>query len=193
MQSANDYIFSEDWFSSNISTWENTLYVFANKPNLNFLEIGSYQGRSAVWLMENILTHPSSKLTCIDTFEGDDYYTNAQKYNIEGLFDHNTSRFASQITKLKGNSLQHLKQLNEQYDFIYIDGDHRAKGILQDAILAHQLLKKNGIMIFDDYEGGDYINEPDKYPKYAVDTFVHFFKDEYIIVNMGYQMILQKM
>lgn len=184
-----NYIFTEDWFSSNIIHWENTLYVFANKPYLNFLEIGSYQGRSAVWLMENILTHPSSKLTCIDTFMGDVYYTENQKHNLEKIFDHNLKKFKSKLIKIKGDSKYHLKRLTENsYDFIYIDGDHRSKSVLQDAILAHHLLKTNGIMIFDDYN----TNISLEYPKLAIDTFLYFFKDDYDILHYEYQMILKK-
>jgi len=33
--------FSTDWFSPNISIWENILHNYKDKENLNFLEIGS--------------------------------------------------------------------------------------------------------------------------------------------------------
>ena len=38
------------------------------------------------------------------------------------------------------------------YDMIYIDGSHRAKDILSDAVRAWNCLKKGGIMVFDDYD-----------------------------------------
>lgn len=74
-----NYIFTSDWFSTNIPLWKKLLQNYKDKPNLKFLEIGSYEGRSAVWLMENILTQENCTLTCIDTFEGSAEHTEEQK------------------------------------------------------------------------------------------------------------------
>ena len=67
---SNQYTFTSDWFLHNQLSWDIHLEEFKNKPNLNFLEIGSYEGRSTIWLLENVLTDPSSKITCIDLFDG---------------------------------------------------------------------------------------------------------------------------
>ena len=37
------------------------------------------------------------------------------------------------------------------FDLIYIDGSHTAADVLTDAVLAFQLLRVGGVMIFDDY------------------------------------------
>ena len=37
---------------------------------LHALELGSWEGSSACWLLAHVLRHPSSRLTCIDTFRG---------------------------------------------------------------------------------------------------------------------------
>ncbi len=57
--------FTADWFSSHIPHWERLLRPLAGQP-IQALEIGSYEGRSAVWLLQEILTHPESRLTCVD-------------------------------------------------------------------------------------------------------------------------------
>ena len=64
--------FTEDWFTNNIPTWNKVLGNLRNKP-VKFLEIGSFEGRSATWALENILTHKDSQLYCIDhwLYEGD--------------------------------------------------------------------------------------------------------------------------
>src|SRR5689334_15173769 len=62
--------FTVDWFSSNIDHWENWLNVLKNKPRLRFLEIGCFEGRATRWFLENILTHRTSKIVCVDTFLG---------------------------------------------------------------------------------------------------------------------------
>ena len=47
--------FTTEWFKSHIFVWEQALQGFKNKPNLNFLEIGCFEGMATVWLLENIL------------------------------------------------------------------------------------------------------------------------------------------
>jgi predicted O-methyltransferase YrrM len=64
--------FSYDWFSTRIPQWERQVAGrFAGKPGLRFLEIGSFEGRSACWLLQNVLTDPSVRLTCVDPFAVD--------------------------------------------------------------------------------------------------------------------------
>lgn len=64
-----DHFFAiDDHFTMHIPFW-NFLFKeigFVNKDDLNLLEIGTSQGRSSVWLLENVLTGISSKLTTID-------------------------------------------------------------------------------------------------------------------------------
>src|SRR5262249_21937360 len=64
-----EYKFTQDFFSANADVWNLNLARFKNLPNLHFLEIGSYEGFSTCWLLKNILTNDSSRLTCIDTFD----------------------------------------------------------------------------------------------------------------------------
>ena len=37
-----NYIFTQDWFTRNIIDWTHFLKELKDKPNLRFLEIGSY-------------------------------------------------------------------------------------------------------------------------------------------------------
>ena len=55
-----NYNFSTDWFSMNIPLWKKLLKEFKGKPGVNYLEIGLFEGRSFFWMLENILTHPTS-------------------------------------------------------------------------------------------------------------------------------------
>ena len=154
--SETNYIFTVDWFSANIHCWTHYLKEFKGKPNLRFLEIGSYQGRSTVWLLENILTDDSSTITCIDTFEGsaEHHECNECKKDLVNLFDifsHNISAFSNKVNIIRDKSQVALKRITEEYDFIYVDGDHKASAVIEDAILSFHLLKNGGMMIFDDY------------------------------------------
>ena len=188
------YIFTVDWFSHNIPSWDIYLNNFKNKPNLNFLEIGSFQGRSTVWLLENILTDENSSITCIDTFEGSiehHIYSKNELINLFDIFVHNVSTFKNKINIIRGKSQEVLKLLNESFDFIYIDGDHTAVSVIEDAILSFSLLKKGGIMIFDDYEWlvmNNYIDNP----KPAIDAFLEIYANKITLLYKDYQVIIKK-
>jgi predicted O-methyltransferase YrrM len=64
------------------------------------------------------------------------------------------------------------------FDFIYIDGSHQAPDVLLDAVLGFELLRDQGMMVFDDYlwqeplAGGV---DPVRCPKMAIDAFVNVY------------------
>ena len=64
------------------------------------------------------------------------------------------------------------------FDLIYIDGSHTAADVLIDAVLAFQLLRVGGVMIFDDYlwsmEPALSV-DPLNMPKPAIDAFAAIF------------------
>lgn len=206
-----DFRFSCDWFSNNIPVWEATLAPrFQHRPNLHFLEIGSFEGRSACWLLQNILTHESSRLTCIDLFSRQDEYAEEyeevkrqlQSRNItpntdrmEQHFDHNIRALNAQerVTKYDGPSAEVLRTLPlDAFDCIYIDGSHRAPNVLKDVVLSWDLLKQNGVMIFDDYRWNCFPEQPMKNPGPAIDAFLSVFTGQYEIIDKGYQILIEK-
>lgn len=138
--------FTRDWFDTRIKKWNVWLDHFRGKEGLRFLEIGSFEGRSTRWLMENILTAADSTIDCADLFcpvNGfDDYYS---------TFLRNLAPFADRVHVLKGPSSETLKQLSGQYDFVYVDGSHTAFDTQCDAVMSWRHLKVGGMMIFDDY------------------------------------------
>lgn len=196
------YRFTHDYFSQNIGQWSKDKARFAGLPNLDFLEIGSFEGRSACWLLQNILTHNSSRITCIDLFEQGRsqgaYETTGLDSNLmstEDRFDYNIRMTGAshRVEKLKGNSHELLRTLSRsQYDFIYIDGSHVAKDVLEDAVLAWPLLKTGGVLTFDDYQWRD---EPDplRRPQIGIDAFLAVYEGDYRIIHQAYQVTLEKL
>lgn len=187
------YIFTDDRFTGNIPVWMKLLGHLRARPNLKFLEIGSFQGRSAVWLLDNVLTHETSHLTCVDTFEGAVENTAAQKIKNLDLFKYNVREFGSRVEWIAGASQTVLRSLPcaPLYDFIYIDGDHKASSVMQDAVLALPLLKPGGMMVFDDYLWRHEPRDIDR-PKVAIDCFVHIFADEVDVIYAGPQVVVCK-
>jgi predicted O-methyltransferase YrrM len=190
------YQFTMDWFSHNILVWNQVLKKFAHLPNLAFLEIGSWEGRSTCWMLDNILTHESSKITCIDTFEGSVEHEGLDKEflnSIESTFDLNISKTnrIKQVEKCIGISQEVLRQFSANtYDFLYIDGSHMAPDVLEDALLGWRLIKVGGIIIFDDYEWQ--AHPPTHDPKLAVDAFLSVFRDKIKLLYKGYQVVIEK-
>ena len=188
-----DYAFSAiDWFTYNIPVWEIALAPYKGKPDVRYLEIGTYEGRSLIWMFENILTDPTSTAANIDIFYGMD---NQYAPDVEARFHANLelSGAADRTRTLVGFSYEKLRELYpETFDIIYIDGGHRAPTVLKDAILAGGLLKVGGLMIFDDYRVWMEF-PPEARPKLGVDTFVRFFNREYEVIHDDYQFIVRKL
>jgi predicted O-methyltransferase YrrM len=194
--------FTHDYFTQNIEQWNKDLARFVAQPNLAFLEVGSFEGRSACWLLQKILTQESSRLTCIDLFEQgrsqgafDTTGLDSNRMSTEDRFDYNIQQTGAseRVEKLRGNSHELLRSLpDSHYDFIYIDGSHIAKDVLEDAVLAWRLLKTRGVVTFDDYEWRD---EPDplRCPKIAIDAFLRVYEGHYRVVHKGYQVTLEKL
>lgn len=189
------YKFQSDWFSYYIPLWEKILGHLKGKPKLNFLEIGAFEGRSAIWLLENILTHPTSRITCVDTFQGsmEDKKLGVDSSKLEKTFRKNMKAggFSEKIEIMKGESRKMLKKLPEsKFDFVYIDGSHMAADVLTDALLSFYLLKEGGLLCFDDYYWEEEPN-PLHRPKMAIETFLKIFREQYELVHQGEQVIVR--
>lgn len=191
------YQFSQDWFSRNLAIWQENLICFRNQPDLNILEIGSWEGRSTCWLLTNILTHTSSRITCIDTFEGGggtELGALDTKTSIEAKFDFNIALTASaaQVTKIVKKSRTALRELPfNSFDIIYIDGSHLACDVLEDTLLSWGLLKINGLIIFDDY---DHIFRelPNQNTKIGIDAFMTSFCNKIQLIHQSHQIMIKK-
>lgn len=155
-----DPYFSHDVFSSRKSLFRQFLSEFVDKK-AKCLEIGSLEGRSAHFIL-NFL--PDSKLT-IYTINPPDTQrileVNLRKYIQDGRVV---------INNTWSNALRFETQ---KFDFIYVDGSHERLDVLRDAVLAFEVLKSGGIMIFDDY--GWSKNEE---TKIAIDNFIECYQSE---------------
>lgn len=193
------YQFTQDWFSHNIASWQQYLQPLAHQPNVQALEIGSWEGRSTCWLLDNILTDPSARITCIDTFEGGidhtQHYTPTDFQAVESRFDENIIKAGAseKVKKMVGQSRQVLRLLTPNYyHLLYIDGSHVASDVLEDAVLAWALIRVGGIIIFDDY-GFSFPSHISEYPpKIAIDAFFAVFASKIKVLHRAYQIIVEK-
>lgn len=169
--------------------FENYLSHLAGKPNLRFIQVGVFAGHASEWLLKNILTDQSSQLLDIDTWEGSDEHTDIDFTAIHKEYlERVVSKFTN-IYSVVADSAMYLTYLKKDYsDFIYIDGDHRALAVINDAENAWPLLKSGGILAFDDYLWTDQVDTP----KEAVDRFIATHNDELDVLHHGYQVWVQK-
>ena len=190
-----DYQFTKDWFHWAPEVWKQLIPMLPERKS--FLEIGSFEGRSTVWIVENMM-EGDGNITCIDTWEGGEEHSAEDMEAIEERFAHNMrllqTKKACGLSVRQGKSVDELAGCmveEETYDFIYIDGSHTAPDVLTDACMAWQLLKEGGIMVFDDYMWGqprDVLHRP----KIAIDTFINLFAEEVEVIHLGYQAIVRK-
>ena len=191
--SNDEYIFTADGFSGNIPVWLKLLAPLKGRANLRFLEIGSYEGRASVWLLNNVLTHETAHLTCIDTFEGAVEASTQERSHILESFKHNIRGFGRRVDYFVGESRDVLRDLpfKDHFAFIYLNGDHKASSVLEDAILAFRMLKPRGVLVFDDYCWRLMHRDIDR-PKLAIDVFTHIFSDDLDVVFAGAQIAVIK-
>ena len=180
-----NYDFTQDYFTSNIPKWKEILKSFKGQPNIHYLEIGVSEGRSSLWMLENILTHSTARITCLDIFVDNEKYERFLS-NLE------MSGFSDKTTMIKGRSQISLRALPlSSYDIVYIDGSHTAPDVILDASLSWDLLKKSGIMIFDDYMW-EWERPPQDRPKIAIEAFLRIFKKELQVIHQEYQILIKK-
>lgn len=195
-----DYKFTHDWFSWAPDVWAQLIPMLPERKA--FLEIGSFEGRSTVWIVENML-EDGGVLDCVDTWEGGEEHGAEDMGSVEDRFTHNMQVLADKypdraVCSSKTTSTvrlaEYLSDLSPdatRLDFIYIDGSHIAKDVLTDACMAWPLLKPKGIMVFDDYLWGNPRDALHR-PKIAIDAFCNIFAEGLDIVHVGYQLIVRK-
>jgi len=170
-----EYSFTTDWFSEKIPLWTRILAEFKEKNNITYLQIGAFEGRSALWLQENILTSPTAKLILVDTFQEDSYKTLMSNIDLSG----ENSKFKI----LLGLSTDKLKELlSNSIDFVYIDGSGKGIVMLSDLVNTWNLVKLDGIIICSRYSLDKELRErlelqpQDPGPQEAIAAFLQVYK-----------------
>jgi predicted O-methyltransferase YrrM len=181
-----------NWFVGQQYNFENNLSEFKGLPNLKFLQIGAYTGDASVWLLENVLTDPSSTLTDIDTWKGSSEieHQSIQFDKVHAYYLEQTEKY-NNLLSIQSKSEYVISNLNQMYDFIYVDGDHTAKVVADDAEGAWKILKPSGILAFDDYMWGQDLPEY-LTPRPAIDSFLDKYAGTYDILTKEYQVWLMK-
>ena len=175
------FSFQQPWFDEESRPdWEELTRSLRGQQ-LRVLEVGAFEGASTTWILDNLLSHPKSTMTVIDTFAGgmehqgdaNDTYGLA---SLESRFWSNVSQ-CEHVSKLRvmeatsDDALITLRREGARFDFVYIDASHVALDVLHDAVLCWRMLDVGGTMVFDDFAWKGY-NEDCYNPRVAILSFL---------------------
>ena len=176
--------------------WDKTILHFKGR-DIKILEIGVYKGDAMEKFAEVFLErNKNAEYYGIDTWEGSPEYVEIDFKDVEKSANakRDKSPVKDRIHFIKKESSLALPELvgkKMMFDIIFIDASHTSKDVLYDGVLSIKLLKKQGIIIFDDYLWSKL--EPNIFtPKPAIDAILNIHSDELEILYSGYQVIVKK-
>lgn len=182
--------FTQDWFSHNLPGLESVMKMLPKRRR--FLEVGAFEGRSTLWFYDQMEPGTCRQIDVIDTWGGSEEHFGIDFNEVKRRFDENTSKISKLV--YEGTLFEFVCEghVDDPYDFIYIDGSHQAADVLADACMAWPMLKKRGIMVFDDYLWG-FNEDPIHTPKMAVDAFMACYRQRLEVVLIGQQWGVRKL
>lgn len=176
----------DDWFSHNIPIWKKYIKELIE---IDYLEIGSFEGRSTVFIgeLENV-----KSITAIDTFKGGDEHNDINFDKVLNNFQINVKLIKNKNVKtVIDNSENFFKNNNKIFNLIYIDGSHRYEDVKKDFSSSYKILKKDGIIILDDFLWR-YYTDIKKNPMKAIIENYETLKKNLEILYINNQVIFKK-
>jgi hypothetical protein len=142
-----------------LCTLSNMQGALLGETKLDILEIGVYQGRSAVLL--GFLLRPGERLVACDTFlgangiSGENAKWNRRFYPSLNRtdFERNYLRYHRQLPVIVAAPSAQLPGMLAPAScrLIHVDGGHDYETVTGDALTARRLLAPGGVAVFDDY------------------------------------------
>ncbi len=169
----NNYEFRREcWFATRIPVIEQVFgEVFDDKDTLSVLEIGSMEGMSACWWLDNKLRRVSH-LTCIDPSFKSEFYANIYRTGA-----------ANRVRLFRGYSQEVLRnKVQGKFDVAYVDGLHEAWAVLFDFLLLDRYMNIGGIVLFDDYYKPDQSGVGQTVKK-GVDLIIRITDESYKVIT----------
>ncbi len=162
------YDFTRDFSTWHEQDWNEHLSHLRGKPGARALEIGCFEGRTTIWLAENIFNGRGAQVDCIDLFGIRESEERCRK-NIAA------SPVSDRIRIHKGPSQFVIRDLEAaSFDFVYVDGCHLTHCALTDLVNALTVAKEGGIVMLDDYQMPSV--------RRAAEIFTDVFKDQITVL-----------
>ncbi|KIY69658.1 glycosyltransferase family 8 protein [Cylindrobasidium torrendii FP15055 ss-10] len=197
MSEDNEYHFTDtqDWFSGHIESWRALFPMLAGIDHPRILEIGTWEGRSAVFLLNEL----DGEIVTIDHF---DSMESPQGRARSAKVHHNLALTGKpyciiqefSVPGLMSVLVDEMSKEDPGFDWVYIDGSHRADDTVLDGELAWRLAREGAIVVFDDYRWDK--EEPGgiEHPKRGINAFLALHQGEYDVLSKpgDYQYIIRK-
>jgi len=183
---SDQFKFDEDWVTEHESTWLKLIGNLSAQP-VRVLEIGSWQGRSAIWWLDHLALHPASTIQLCDPCADPGRYTQLMR----NLIQHDDFRKCSLARCASSSLLPNMP--TDFFDWIYVDGSHEASDVMLDACMSYRAAKRGATIIFDDY-GADKTVEPGILvePRIALDGWLAAHAGLLEVLHTGYQLAVRK-
>lgn len=153
------------WLTSNRKHYEPLFRTLAEKPCRNIMEIGVFDGTSAIAMIKQaakLVPEEEINFFGFDLFEDMTQQVRDEEFSfggrlppkmkdVEKMFLEATK---AKISLTKGNTRQTLKhnaKMLPKMDIIYIDGGHTIETIRNDWQYSSELMHKDTVAYFDDY------------------------------------------
>ena len=182
--------FSNKWFLNNFEIFNYFLPENKNEK-FNYLEIGCFEGLSSFYVLSQFKFVNAYFVDIWDEPNKNSKSLTGDFNKVEKLFDENLSKF--NFTKIKDDSVISMRKLlrkNMNFDFIYIDGSHNGEDILSDAIEAFKILKKGGLIFFDDFLQYELNRKIQSYA--GIEKFLELYSSNLKIVFFQNNLVVKK-
>lgn len=131
------------------------LYKLARRleENAIIVEIGSWHGKSTVWLGSAIKDKKNAKLYAVDPHRGSpEKEGEFERVNTFDVFNKNIHQagLVEKILPLRKTSLRAAAAFSKKADIIFIDGSHLFADVKKDFFVWKKKLKKGGWIILHD-------------------------------------------
>lgn len=153
---------------------------------VQFLQIGAFNGEASSFMLEHVLTNSSSTLTDIDTWDESTHLLDVELdwAEIEKQYDARLRSYieSGRLIKKKMTSNDFFAGNTQKFDFIYIDSNTVGPAILQDGMNAVRCLKPNGLLAIND-SAWHQKNSASLGPSPAISALAQVFSEEISVLQ----------
>lgn len=144
------------------TTWEYGIFskliseFIPERDNLNIIEIGIARGGNVNDTFEKLGNRITSYIGVdpyISGYDESDVFSQKSQIELDYCYSYVLNKINDDRFKLYRSSSEAVAPLipNNSIDAIYIDGDHTYEGVLRDITLWRDKIKRDGIIVGDDY------------------------------------------
>lgn len=119
----------------------------------NFLEVGTHIGASTLFIARALQGNGHGRMTSVDIYNvNDTQIANWKKHGAtysprESL---EKTGLADRVSFSGEGALSFMKRTDETFDFIFLDGDHKASAVYKEVAAALRLLSPGGVILLHD-------------------------------------------